>query len=163
MPVEIERKFLLTDKPPVVAGVEMVQGYLCKDPDRTIRVRLERGGDGGKEDRAVLSVKGKPVGLTRPEYEYSIPIDEAQELMELCIGSLVEKTRYRHHVGKHVWEVDVFHGENEGLVVAEIELSAEAESYDKPDWIGAEVSSDLRYANSNLSINPYRQWQIADR
>ena len=163
MPVEIERKFLLTDKPPVVAGVEMVQGYLCKDPDRTIRVRLERGGDVGKEDRAVLSVKGKPVGLTRPEYEYSIPIDEAQELMELCIGSLVEKTRYRHHVGKHVWEVDVFHGENEGLVVAEIELSAEAESYDKPDWIGAEVSSDLRYANSNLSINPYRQWQIADR
>ena len=116
-----------------------------------------------KQDRAVLSVKGKPVGLTRPEYEYSIPIDEAQELMELCIGSLVEKTRYRHHVGKHVWEVDVFHGENEGLVVAEIELSAEAESYDKPDWIGAEVSSDLRYANSNLSINPYRQWQIADR
>ena len=163
MPVEIERKFLLTDKPPVVAGVEMVQGYLCKDADRTIRVRLERDEDGGKQGRAVLSVKGKPVGLTRPEYEYSIPIDEAQELMELCIGSLVEKTRYRHHVGKHVWEVDVFHGENEGLVVAEIELSAEAESYDKPDWIGAEVSSDLRYANSNLSINPYRQWQIADR
>ena len=158
MPVEIERKFLLTDKPPVVAGVEMVQGYLCKDADRTIRVRLERDEDGGKQGRAVLTVKGKPVGLTRPEYEYSIPMNEAQELMGLCVGSLVEKTRYRYHVGKHVWEVDVFHGENEGLVVAEIELSDESECFDKPDWVGAEVSSDSRYANSKLSINPYSKW-----
>ena len=79
MPVEIERKFLLTDKPPVVAGVEMVQGYLCKDADRTIRVRLERDEDGVKEGRAVLTVKGMPVGLTRPEYEYAIPMHEAQE------------------------------------------------------------------------------------
>ena len=158
MPVEIERKFLLIDKPPAVAGVEMVQGYLCKDADRTIRVRLERDEGGAKEGRAVLTVKGKPIGLTRPEYEYSIPIDEAQELMELCVGSLVEKTRYRHRVGRHIWEVDVFHGENEGLVVAEIELSDEAELFEKPDWVGAEVSSESRYANSKLSINPYRQW-----
>ena len=78
--------------------------------------------------------------------------------MGLCVGSLVEKTRYRHHVGKHVWEVDVFHGENEGLVVAEIELSDEAECFDKPDWVGAEVSSESRYANSKLSINPYSKW-----
>ena len=108
MPVEIERKFLLNDKPPVVAGVEMFQGYLCKDADRTIRVRLERDEDGVKEGRAVLTVKGMPVGLTRPEYEYAIPMHEAQELMQLCKGSLVEKTRYRHQVRKHVWEVDVF-------------------------------------------------------
>jgi CYTH domain-containing protein len=158
MPVEIERKFLLTDKPPVVAGVEMVQGYLCKDADRTIRVRLERDEDGVKEGRAVLTVKGMPVGLTRPEYEYAIPMHEAQELMQLCKGSLVEKTRYRHQVGKHVWEVDVFHGENEGLVVAEIELSDEAESFDKPDWVGDEVSADPRYANSKLSTHPFRKW-----
>ena len=111
-----------------------------------------------KQGRAVLSVKGKPVGLTRPEYEYSIPMHEAQELMGLCVGSLVEKTRYRHHVGKHVWEVDVFHGENEGLVVAEIELSDEAECFDKPDWVGDEVSSDSRYANSKLSTHPYSKW-----
>ena len=158
MPVEIERKFLLTDKPPVVAGVEMVQGYLCKDADRTIRVRLERDEDGVKEGRAVLTVKGKPVGLTRPEYEYSIPMNEAQELMGLCVGSLVEKTRYRHHVGKYVWEVDVFHGENEGLVVAEIELSDESECFDKPDWVGDEVSANPRYANSKLSTHPFRKW-----
>jgi CYTH domain-containing protein len=158
MPVEIERKFLLIDKPPVVAGVEMVQGYLCKDADRTIRVRLERDEDGVKEGRAVLTVKGMPVGLTRPEYEYAIPMHEAQELMQLCKGSLVEKTRYRHQVGKHVWEVDVFHGENEGLVVAEIELSDEAESFDKPDWVGDEVSADPRYANSKLSTHPFRKW-----
>ena len=158
MPVEIERKFLLNDKPPVVAGVEMVQGYLCKDADRTIRVRLERDEDGVKEGRAVLTVKGMPVGLTRPEYEYAIPMHEAQELMQLCKGSLVEKTRYRYQVGKHVWEVDVFHGENEGLVVAEIELSDEAESFDKPDWVGDEVSADPRYANSKLSTHPFRKW-----
>jgi len=158
MPVEIERKFLLTDKPPVVTGVEMVQGYLCKDADRTIRVRLERDEDGVKEGRAVLTVKGMPVGLTRPEYEYAIPMHEAQELMQLCKGSLVEKTRYRHQVGKHVWEVDVIHGENEGLVVAEIELSDEAESFDKPDWVGDEVSADPRYVNSKLSTHPFRKW-----
>jgi len=158
MPVEIERKFLLNDKPPVVAGVEMVQGYLCEDADRTIRVRLERDEDGVKEGRAVLTVKGMPVGLTRPEYEYAIPMHEAQELMQLCKGSLVEKTRYRHQVGKHVWEVDVFHGENEGLVVAEIELADEADSFDKPDWVGDEVSADPRYANSKLSTHPFRMW-----
>ena len=158
MPVEIERKFLLNDKPPVVAGVEMVQGYLCEDADRTIRVRLERDEDGVKEGRAVLTVKGMPVGLTRPEYEYAIPMHEAQELMQLCKGSLVEKTRYRHQVGKHVWEVDVFHGENEGLVVAEIELSDETDSFDKPDWVGDEVSADPRYANSKLSTHPFRMW-----
>jgi len=151
MPIEIERKFLLAGEPPSSEGVEMKQAYLCKDPERTVRIRIE-------PERAVLAIKGKPIGLARPEFEYEIPIQEAQELMKLCIGSPVEKTRYHHRLGQHVWEIDVFHGGNEGLVVAEIELAAEDEEFDKPAWIGAEVSDDPRYANSSLSSTPYTQW-----
>ncbi len=158
MPVEIERKFLLCADPPHAVGVEMIQGYLCKDPERTIRVRIEGAGGSAAQMRAVLTVKGKPEGIARPEYEYDIPAAEARELMELCVGSLVEKTRYRHRTGKHVWEVDVFHGANRGLIVAEIELSDQWEDFEKPNWIGDEVSSDARYANSSLSVEPYTQW-----
>jgi adenylate cyclase len=155
MPVEIERKFLVRGNPPHVHGVKMVQGYLCKDPERTVRIRIEGEVEQG---RAVLTVKGKPEGIARPEYEYDIPVADARELMGLCVGSIVEKTRYCHHIGAHVWELDVFEGGNHGLIVAEIELSDPSESFEKPDWIGGEVSSDPRYANSSLSRKPYSQW-----
>lgn len=131
--------------------MKSVQAYLCIVPERTVRIRIE-------PDRAVLAIKGKAVGLARPEFEYVIPVEEARELMLLCAGNVVEKTRYHHRVGSHVWEIDVFHGDNEGLVVAEIELSTENEEFEKPPWLGEEVSGDPRYYNAQLSINPYSRW-----
>ena len=151
MPIEIERKFLLAGDPPPSEGVEMKQAYLCKDPERTVRVRFEG-------DRAVLTIKGKAAVLTRPEFEYEIPVEDARELMKLSIGDVVEKTRHYHRLGRHVWEVDVFHGANAGLVVAEIELNDEDEAFEKPDWVGVEVSDDWRYSNASLSTDPYSNW-----
>lgn len=151
MPIEIERKFLLAGDPPPSEGVEMKQAYLCKDPERTVRVRFEG-------DRAVLTIKGKAAGLTRPEFEYEIPVEDARELMKLSVGDVVEKTRHYHRLGRHVWEVDVFHGANAGLVIAEIELNDEDEAFEKPDWVGVEVSDDRRYSNASLSTDPYSNW-----
>lgn len=151
MLMEIERKFLIVGEFPSVNSVEMVQGYLCKDLDRTVRVRTEG-------ERAVITIKGATVGISRPEFEYEIPLDDAKELMKLAVGPLVEKTRYYHRVGKHVWEIDVFEGENAGLIVAEIELEAEDEVFEKPEWVGEEVSGDFRYSNSSLSQTPYTRW-----
>jgi CYTH domain-containing protein len=146
VPVEIERKFLVIGDYPETDAMETVQAYLCAESKRTVRIRIE-------PERAVLAIKGELVGFTRPEFEYVIPVEEAREL-----GSVVEKTRYHHHAGPHVWEIDVFHGENEGLVVAEIELASEDEEFEKPSWLGAEVSGDSRYHNSALSKNPYTSW-----
>ncbi|WP_435894289.1 CYTH domain-containing protein [Oceaniferula spumae] len=151
MAVEIERKFLVTGEFPRTGEVEMVQGYLCKDLDRTVRVRLEG-------DRAVLTIKGQTVGISRPEFEYEIPPEDARELLGMAVGPLVEKTRYYHATGAHTWEIDVFKGENTGLVVAEIELSSENEAFEKPAWLGVEVSEDRRYSNSALSVTPYTNW-----
>jgi adenylate cyclase len=151
MPIEIERKFLVSGEYPRTGGMRTSQAYLCTDPARTVRVRIE-------PERALLAIKGEPVGLARPEFEYEIPMDEARELMKLCAGSVVEKTRYHHREGGHLWEIDVFHGANDGLVIAEIELEAEHEAFDRPDWLGEEVSEDPRYFNSYLSISPYSQW-----
>ncbi|MBK1830747.1 CYTH domain-containing protein [Verrucomicrobiaceae bacterium R5-34] len=151
MATEIERKFLLHGEFPRENGVEMVQGYLCKDIDRTVRIRLEG-------ERAVLTIKGRTSGISRPEYEYEIPADEAQELLGMAVGPLVEKTRYYHRRGGHVWEIDVFKGDNAGLAVAEIELGSEDEPFEKPAWVGNEVSGDSRYANSALSVRPFTQW-----
>ena len=151
VPVEIERKFLVIGDYPKTGPMESVQAYLCIEPERTVRIRIE-------PERAVLAIKGESVGLARPEFEYVIPVEEARELMHLCVGSVVKKTRYHHHVGNHVWEIDVFAGENEGLVVAEIELAAEDESFEKPPWLGQEVSGDSRYYNAELSRNPYTRW-----
>ena len=151
MPIEIERKFLLAGEPPSSEGVEMKQAYLCKDPERTVRVRFEG-------ERAVLTIKGRSVGVTRPEFEYEIPVEDARELMKLSVGDVVEKKRHYYHLGRHVWEVDVFHGANAGLVVAEIELNDEHEAFEKPEWIGAEVSDDRRYSNASLSTSPYTKW-----
>ena len=153
MPAEIERKFLLADdtwqdgRP----GVRIAQGYLSQDPDRTVRVRIAG-------ETAWLTIKGRSEGITRAEFEYEIPLDEAKALLELCLPSVIDKTRFRIPFGGHEWEIDVFHGDNEGLVVAEVELADEALSPELPPWIGVEVSSDARYFNSCLAVTPYAKW-----
>jgi adenylate cyclase len=151
MPIEIERKFLVTGEFPRENGVKMVQSYLSGQSDTTVRVRMEG-------ERAVITIKGPMKGISRPEFEYEIPLADAYEMIDLGSGNLVEKTRYYHREGKHTWEIDVFDKENNGLVIAEIELDSECECFDKPEWLGKEVTSDFRYANSSLSIRPYSNW-----
>ena len=155
MGVEIERKFLLQGEGWRTQGqpVLLRQGYLSADPARVVRVRIQG-------DAAFLTIKGKSEGATRGEWEYPIPVSEAAELLDrLCQPPLVEKYRRRITVGAHTWEVDEFLGANAGLVVAEIELAGENETFDKPDWVGAEVTHDARYFNSNLIRNPYSSWK----
>lgn len=154
MGVEIERKFLLVGDAWRTLGepVLLRQGYLSSQPDRTVRVRIE-GGTG------TLTIKGRSHGATRAEWEYAIPVEEAAELLDrLCEQPLIEKYRRRIALGAHVWEVDEFLGANLGLVVAEIELGAEDEAFDKPEWIGQEVTHDRRYFNSSLIRAPYSSW-----
>ena len=154
MGVEIERKFLVAGDGWRALGepVLLRQGYLCADPMRTVRVRIE-GGHG------VLTIKSKNVGATRGEWEYPIPLQEAAELLDrLCERPLVEKTRRRIAHAGFVWEVDEFLGENAGLVVAEIELPSEDTAFERPSWIGQEVTGDKRYYNSSLIRNPYSTW-----
>lgn len=152
MAKEIERKFLVSgefrqDSP---ESYRIMQGYICSDPDRTVRVRV-RG------DKGFLTIKGRGSedGLSRYEWEKEIPVTEAVELMALCGSGVIDKTRYLVPFGKHTYEVDVFHGANEGLVLAEIELSDEQEAYEKPSWLGEEVTGDVRYYNSMLSLHPF--------
>jgi len=154
MGVEIERKFLLLGDAWRRLGqpVLLRQGYLCSEPMRTVRVRIE--GDQGR-----LTIKSKSTGATRGEWEYAIPLQEAEELLDrLCERPLVEKYRRRIDYAGFTWEVDEFLGENAGLVVAEIELPDEDTVYDKPDWIGQEVTGDKRYYNSSLIRSPYSTW-----
>ncbi|QYF92247.1 CYTH domain-containing protein [Massilia sp. PAMC28688] len=154
MGIEIERKFLVVSDAWRTLGqaVLLRQGYLSSNPDRTVRVRIE--GDTG-----TMTVKGRSEGATRAEWEYAIPVTEAAELLDrLCEQPLIEKYRRRIPVGSHVWEVDEFLGANLGLVVAEIELGAEDEAFERPDWIGAEVTHDRRYFNSSLIRAPYSRW-----
>jgi CYTH domain-containing protein len=153
MGIEIERKFLVRD-PSVLqrsTGVAYRQGYLSRDPDRTVRVRLAG-------DRAFVTIKGRSDGASRAEFEYPIPVADAESLLALCEGSLIDKTRYRIEAGALTWEVDVFHGANDGLVVAEVELDAPDQLVDIPDWIGDEVTTDPRYFNASLAAHPYRSW-----
>ena len=154
MGIEIERKFLLANDDWRGLGqpTPMRQGYLVADPARTVRVRIEG-------ERAVITIKSKATGASRGEWEYEIPVADAAELLELCEGPLVEKTRHRIAHAGHTWEVDEFAGENAGLVVAEIELSAEDEAFDRPAWIGQEVTGDARYYNSSLMRLPYSRWK----
>ena len=152
MAVEIERKFLVIGQPWKTwkAGVYYQQGYLSKDIHATTRVRLAG-------DKGYLTVKGKTDGISRLEFEYNIPQQDAQQLLSLCTG-IIEKTRYLYEHQGHVWELDVFHGDNQGLVVAEIELKNIDEAFAKPSWIGLEVSNDVRYFNSSLSSTPWASW-----
>jgi adenylate cyclase len=152
MAIEIERKFLvLGDGWRTSAGVRCRQGYLSHDKHRTVRVRIEKG-------VATLTVKGLSTGAVRAEYEYAIPVEDAEEMLALCHGVMVDKTRHRFRHAGTPWVVDEFHGENAGLVVAEVELRREDESFARPDWLGPEVTHDPRFFNSSLSLSPYRTW-----
>lgn len=155
MPTEIERKFLVSSdnwRAQADAGRLMVQGYLQSNEKSSVRVRIAG-------DQAWLNIKSATLGISRSEYEYVIPVDEAKQILnDLSQGPLIEKTRYHVKVGNHLWEVDDFLGDNQGLVVAEIELTDEAEAFEKPDWLGEEVSNDTRYYNVCLVKHPYKDW-----
>ncbi len=156
--LEIERKFLVTGpfKDKAYDATRIQQGYIASGRGRTVRVRV-RG------DRGYLTIKGPSnlAGLARFEWEREISLTDARELMGICEPGIIDKTRYlvKSPDGRHVWEVDEFYGENEGLVMAEIELNSEDESYAKPDFIGREVTGDRRFYNSHLRQNPYKLWK----
>jgi CYTH domain-containing protein len=152
---EIERKFLVRgdDWRRLATGKTYRQGYLSTVKERTVRVRTI-------DDKGFLTIKGISRGVSRSEFEYEIPAEEANQLLdELCERPLIEKRRHTIPAGRHTWEVDEFFGENEGLIVAEIELASESEAFLRPSWIGEEVSSDPRYFNANLIRNPYKNWK----
>lgn len=154
MGLEIERKFLIKNDNWKREGLEshkIAQGYLNSNPERTVRVRIQ-------DDKGIITIKGKVEGLTRLEFEYEIPYDEAVEMMALCEGAIISKTRYKIKQDNLIWEIDEFIGDNDGLLVAEIELIDENQTFDKPDWLGEEVSTDVKYYNSSLSTNPYKNW-----
>lgn len=153
---EIERKFLVTSeafKNEAFKRTRIVQGFLNTHPIRTVRVRIHG-------EQGFLTVKGKPneTGVTRFEWERQISLAEAEELLHLCEPGIIEKTRFEVQNGDHIYEVDEFLGENEGLIVAEIELTAEDELFSKPEWLGSEVTGEAKYYNSNLSKNPFQKW-----
>ncbi len=151
---EIERKFLVTDLgwKQKGQGRRFRQAYLSTDKQRVVRVRVV-------DDDAWLTIKGQTSGITRLEFEYAIPVEDAEHMLEsLCHQPVIDKTRYLLKHGDHTWEIDEFHGANEGLVVAEIELDSEEEHFERPEWLGEEVSGDPRYFNSNLIAHPYREW-----
>ncbi|WP_456413007.1 CYTH domain-containing protein [Thiolapillus sp.] len=156
MGVEIERKFLLSSdawRDEVEKSLEMRQGYLSHDAQSSVRVRI-------CNDQADINIKSTRDGIYRLEYEYPIPMADARELLnKVAHRPLVEKTRHILHVADHCWEVDEFHGENSGLVVAEIELASVEEVFQRPAWLGREISTDARYYNSNLSKLPYCYWE----
>ena len=154
MAKEIERKFLIKSGAwqPQVDGTKIRQGYLSSLKERVVRVRT-------KGAKAFITIKGITKGITRSEFEYEIPVEDADLLLtNLCEQPLVEKTRYNEEHNGHVWEIDMFFGANKGLVVAEVELTEENEKLEIPVWVGEEVSSDPRYFNSNLIQNPYCKW-----
>ncbi|MDG1873148.1 MAG: CYTH domain-containing protein [Mariniblastus sp.] len=156
MGTEIERKFLVTDDSwKTSEPVYYCQGYLNRDKYRTVRVRIA-------EDQGFLTIKGPTVGATRSEYEYVIPLEDAQELLGLCDKPLVEKYRRIIRYKGMSWEVDEFLGDNQGLVVAEIELDSESQAFDLPTWVGKEVTNDPKYFNSRLSSKPFSTWGIDD-
>ena len=156
--IEIERKFLLVSdnyKKEAYKQTKIIQGFLNTHKERAVRIRIM-----GAE--AFITVKGisNKEGTTRFEWEKEIPLEEATMLLKLCEPNLIEKIRYEVKVGFHFFEIDEFFGENEGLIMAEIELSEENEEFIKPDWLGKEVTGDVRYYNSQLSKIPYRNWEI---
>jgi len=152
--VEIERKFLVRDEgwKRSAQGTLLRQGYLSSQPDRTMRVRIEG-------NTATLTIKSRNTGAVRGEWEYPIPLADAQTFLDtLCERPIIEKYRYRIPHAGMVWEVDEFLGENAGLVVAEIELASEDQLFGRPAWLGDEVTLDVRYFNANLLRHPYRKW-----
>lgn len=154
MNIEIERKFLLVHNSwkEEAVGVRYKQAYLNEKGDNTVRVRVEG-------DRAKLTIKSKATNISRMEFEYDIPMEDAEKLFLIAKTPAVEKIRYKIEYAGNVWEVDEFLGDNEGLVVAEIELKSEMQQFEKPSWIGMEVSGDKKYTNANLARNPYKNWK----
>ena len=155
--VEIERKFKVSDtsfKKVARSSAKMVQGFLNTDPERTVRVRLHN-------DKGLITIKGKTFakGTSRREWEFQISADQAKELLQICEPGLIQKTRYQVPVGKHIFEVDEFEGDNLGLLIAEIELQEEQETFEVPSWLGEEVTGQKQYYNSQLSSNPYSRWK----
>lgn len=154
--IEIERKFLVKSeefKALAFAKNEIYQGYLNSNPERTVRVRIK-----GNQGYLTIKGKGNETGMSRLEWEKEIPIDEAKMLLNLCESGVISKVRYEVKFGNHVYEVDEFFGENEGLILAEIELQSEEEVFEKPDWLGEEVTNSEKYYNSYLSKKPFINW-----
>ncbi len=156
MAQEIERKFLVLDdsfKHEAFSKSHIQQGYICSERGRTVRVRI-------RDERAYLTIKGPSEngGLSRYEFEREIPLEDGQQMMQLCEPGIIDKTRWLVKSGKHTFEVDEFFGDNEGLVVAEVELAYEDEPYEKPHFIGKEVTGDRRYYNSCLCVKPFNKW-----
>lgn len=155
MATEIERKFLVTNdlwREHVISSSVLKQAYLSTRKEATVRVRIA-------DDRAFLTIKSATVGISRAEFEYEIPLEEAEAMLQLRQGgAIIEKTRYRVNCGDHVWDLDIFHGENDGLKIAEVELESETEEFQLPEWVGAEVSHDHRYLNANLIEHPFCNW-----
>ena len=154
--IEIERKFLISSeafKKEAFKRTRIVQGFLNTHPMRTVRIRI-------KGDQGFLTVKGisNEAGTIRTEWEKEIDVDEADSLLKLCEEGIIEKMRYEIKTGKHIFEVDEFFGENLGLTIAEIELNEEHESFEKPNWLGKEVTGDVKYYNSQLSKKPFKTW-----
>jgi adenylate cyclase len=155
MGLEIERKYLinlaewqLVEKP---YGNSLRQGYMVKEPGKTVRIRITN-------QQSFITIKGKSKGATRAEYEYEIPRSDAEELLIGFCEDIITKIRYDIEFAGKTWEVDVFFGDNAGLIIAEIELKSEDEAFEKPTWVGQEVTHDKRYFNSNLSVHPYTKW-----
>ena len=155
MATEIERKFLLASddwRSEVQESTRLIQGYLARGSQTAVRVRI-------KGDTAQLNIKHTVDGINRLEFEYPLPLQDAQEILErVALRPLIDKTRHHVRRGRHLWEIDEFHGDNAGLIVAEIELNDPDEPFDRPRWLGKEVSEDVRYYNSRLSERPYSQW-----
>jgi adenylate cyclase len=160
MALEIERKFLLRSdewRKKVTSRSLLRQGYLGASTRSSIRARIAG-------DSAWLNLKSKRSGLSRLEYEYPIPLSDADEILtQLCEGPLIEKYRHELPLGEHVWEIDEFLGDNAGLIVAEIELDDETETFERPIWLGEEVTHDVRYYNFNLASHPFKSWSIDER
>jgi len=155
MAQEIERKYLVKGdfKSLATKSTRITQGYLSSIPERTVRVRV-------KGDKGFITIKGigSQSGASRYEWEKEIPVEEVNELLKICEPGVIDKTRYLVPVGKHTFEVDEFYGENEGLILAEVELASENEAIEKPAWLGEEVTGDVRYYNSMLMKKPYKTW-----
>lgn len=155
MAKEIERKFLID-----ISGIESIgsgsrikQGYISTTDNTAVRIRVSGA-------VAYLTLKGENQGATRPEFEYEIPIEDANEIIkELCSGPVIDKTRYLVEHGSHTWEIDVFHGDNDGLVIAEVELESETEKVDLPKWVINEVTGEVKYYNTSLLDNPFNKWR----
>ena len=154
---EIERKFLVTSTEFLSESIQsnrIVQGYLNSNPERTVRIRIK-----GIQGFITIKGKGNKSGTTRFEWEKEIEVTEAKQLLLLCEDGVIDKVRYEIPFGKHLYEVDVFEGDNMGLIIAEIELNDENESFEKPNWLGEEVTGDDRYYNASLSTSSYKNWK----